>query len=52
MTPKLADVHVGVAVDQAFVGVAFLMVDFDLVDGGSSLKLVCQAIFVHWFSFS
>jgi len=45
-------VHVGVAADDAFVGVAFLMVDFDLIDGGSSVNFVCQAMFVVWFNFS
>jgi len=45
-----ADVHVGIVVADLFVGVGFVLVDLESVNGGVSAPVVCRAAFVRCFS--
>jgi hypothetical protein len=45
-----ADVHLGVAIDDAYVGVGFVLIDCEPADGELSVNVVCKAAFARWFS--
>jgi hypothetical protein len=47
-----AEVHLGIAVDDAYVGVGFVFVLalLEPADGEGSVNVDCRAAFARWFS--
>lgn len=45
-----ADAHLGVAINDVYVGVGFVLIDCEPADGELAVNVVCKAAFARWFS--
>jgi hypothetical protein len=45
-----AELEIGIFVDEAYVGVGFVVAEIEQARNEQSIKVVCHAVFARWFS--